>query len=177
MWTLTPEVQCRLVHRNHVIWPTKITKFWRNGNDSKQPYYNVTRICIGYREPSNLQLTGLKECYIPTPNALVCKQYGWPRYFWLWIWRWQPIQEIPILYLKISRHQLEFWWSQIEFTIHYNALLSIKIYSCISLGLRITKNKIPGNIVERLLHINNVTSYEDFQFKMYIRRYLASCTL
>jgi hypothetical protein len=35
--TLTPEVQYRLVHRNHVIWRTKITKFWRNGNDSKQP--------------------------------------------------------------------------------------------------------------------------------------------
>ena len=35
--TLTPEVQCRLVHRNHKIWRTKITKFWRNGNDSKQP--------------------------------------------------------------------------------------------------------------------------------------------
>jgi hypothetical protein len=28
-------------------------------------------IFIGYREQSNLQLTGLKECYIPTPNALV----------------------------------------------------------------------------------------------------------
>ena len=39
--TLTPEVQCRLVHRNHVIWRTKITKFWRNGNDSKQPYYFI----------------------------------------------------------------------------------------------------------------------------------------
>ena len=25
--------------------------------------YNVTRIFIGYREPSNLQLTCLKECY------------------------------------------------------------------------------------------------------------------
>jgi hypothetical protein len=37
--TLAPEVQCRLVHRNHVICRTKITKFWRNGNDSKQPYY------------------------------------------------------------------------------------------------------------------------------------------
>jgi hypothetical protein len=36
--TLTPEVQCRIVHRNHVIWRTKIIKFWRNGNDSKQPY-------------------------------------------------------------------------------------------------------------------------------------------
>jgi hypothetical protein len=36
--TLTPEVQCRLVHQNHVIWRTKITKFWRNENDSKQPY-------------------------------------------------------------------------------------------------------------------------------------------
>ena len=38
--TLTPEVQCRLVHRNHVIWRTKITKFWWNGNDSKQPYWD-----------------------------------------------------------------------------------------------------------------------------------------
>jgi hypothetical protein len=27
---------CRLFHRNHVIWRTKITKCWRNGNDSKQ---------------------------------------------------------------------------------------------------------------------------------------------
>ena len=34
--TLTPEVQCWLVHRNHVIWRTKITKCWQNGNDSKQ---------------------------------------------------------------------------------------------------------------------------------------------
>jgi hypothetical protein len=35
----------------------------------------------------------LKECYIPTPNALACKQYGWPRYFRLsiWRWRWRPI--------------------------------------------------------------------------------------
>jgi len=24
--------------------------------------------------------------------------------------------EITVLYLKISRHQLEIWWSQIEFT-------------------------------------------------------------
>jgi hypothetical protein len=39
--TLTPEVQCRLVHRNHVIWRTKITRFWRNGNDSKQPWCNM----------------------------------------------------------------------------------------------------------------------------------------
>jgi hypothetical protein len=43
---------------------------------------------------------------------------------------------------------------------------TIKMYSSISLGLKITKIKIPGNIVERLWHINNVTSYEDFQFKM-----------
>ena len=34
------------------------------------------------------------------------------------------------------------------------------------MGLKITKIKIPGNIVERLWHINNVTSYEDFQFQM-----------
>jgi hypothetical protein len=39
---LTPEVQCQDFHRNHVIWQTKITKFWRNGNDSKQPYCKVT---------------------------------------------------------------------------------------------------------------------------------------
>jgi hypothetical protein len=37
--TLTPEVQCQEFHRNHVIWRTKITKFWRNGNDSKQLYW------------------------------------------------------------------------------------------------------------------------------------------
>ena len=40
------------------------------------------------------------------------------------------------------------------------------MYSCISLGLKITEIKIPGNIVERLWHVNDVTSYEDFQFKM-----------
>jgi hypothetical protein len=36
--TLTPEVQHWAFHRNHVIWRTKITKLWRNGNDSKWPY-------------------------------------------------------------------------------------------------------------------------------------------
>jgi hypothetical protein len=36
--TLTPEVQCCTFHQNPVIWWTKITKFWQNGNDSKQPY-------------------------------------------------------------------------------------------------------------------------------------------
>jgi hypothetical protein len=42
------EVQCRLVHRNHVIWRTKITKFWRNGNDSKQRFIwhlNLINVC------------------------------------------------------------------------------------------------------------------------------------
>ena len=37
---LTPEVQHWTFHRNHVIWRTKITTL-RNGNDSKQPYYNT----------------------------------------------------------------------------------------------------------------------------------------
>ena len=37
--TLTPDVQCRLVHRNHVIWRTKITKFWQNGNSSRFVIY------------------------------------------------------------------------------------------------------------------------------------------
>ena len=54
----------------------------------------------------------------------------------------------------------------IEFAIHSNAILNIEMYSCISLGLKITKIKIPGNIFERLWHTNNLTSYEDFQFKM-----------
>jgi len=45
--------------------------------------------------------------------------------------------------------------------------IQIKLnYSCIALGLKITQIKIPRNIVERLWHINNVTSYEDFQFKI-----------
>ena len=39
------------------------------------------------------------------------------------------------------------------------------MYSCISLGLKITKIKIPKNIVERFWHINNVTSYEDLKCK------------
>ena len=36
--TLTPQVQRWAFHWNHVIWRKKITKCWRNGNDSKQPY-------------------------------------------------------------------------------------------------------------------------------------------
>jgi hypothetical protein len=51
----------------------------------------------------------------------------------------------------------------VEFTVDADAILNIKMYSCISLGLKIT---IPRNIVERLWHINNMTSYEDFQCKM-----------
>jgi hypothetical protein len=47
--------------------------------------------------------------------------------------------------------------SQSEFTVHYNVILNIKMYSCISLGKKITKIKIQGNIVERLWHINNRT--------------------
>ena len=35
-------------------------------------------------------------------------------------------------------HGIEIWWSQIEFTIYSNAILNIKIYSCIFLGLKIT---------------------------------------
>jgi hypothetical protein len=38
------------------------------------------------------------------------------------------------------------------------------MYSSISLGLKSTKNKIPGNIVERLWHISNVAPYEDTRF-------------
>jgi hypothetical protein len=45
-------------------------------------------------------------------------------------------------------------------------MLNIKMYSSISLGLKIKQIKIPRNIVEGLWHINNVTSYEDFPFKM-----------
>jgi hypothetical protein len=33
------EHQC--LFRGFLIWRTKITKFWRNGNDSKQPYWPV----------------------------------------------------------------------------------------------------------------------------------------
>jgi hypothetical protein len=51
--------------------------------------------------------------------------------------------------------------------LHSNALLNIKMYSCISLGLKITQIKIPRNIVERLWQISNVTSNEDFQISVY----------
>jgi hypothetical protein len=59
--------------------------------------------------------------------------------------------------VQTTDNKLEIWWSQIEFTLHYNAILNIKMYSCISLGLKITKIKIPGNIVERLWHIEQRT--------------------
>ena len=48
--TLTPEVQCFTVHPNHMIWRTKIRKFWRPGNDSKQPYCHR---CTWYRGEKN----------------------------------------------------------------------------------------------------------------------------
>ena len=48
--------------------------------------------------------------------------------------------------------------------LHSNAVLNIKMYSCISLGPKITQIKIPGNVVDDW-EINNMTSYEDFQFK------------
>jgi hypothetical protein len=68
--------------------------------------------------------------------------------------------------LPLNR-QLMPWHFQIQHSyLHSNAILNIKMYSCISLGLKITQINIPRNIVERLWHINNVTSYEDLQFKM-----------
>jgi hypothetical protein len=76
--------------------------------------------------------------------------------------RYSYSYEIPPL-----NRQLMLWNFQIQYSyLHSNAILNIKLYSCISLGLKITQIKIPRNIVERLWHINNVMSYEDFQFKM-----------
>ena len=46
--TLTSEVQCQLVHRNHVIWRTKITFFLRNGNDSKQRCWIGTNNLVSF---------------------------------------------------------------------------------------------------------------------------------
>jgi hypothetical protein len=34
----TPEVQCLTFHQKYVVWQTKITNYWRNGNYSKQAY-------------------------------------------------------------------------------------------------------------------------------------------
>jgi hypothetical protein len=34
---------------------------------------------------------GMLYSYTESANALVCKRYGWPRYFRLWIWRWRPV--------------------------------------------------------------------------------------
>ena len=59
--TLTPEVQRWPFHRNHVIWRTKITKFWRNGNDSKQPYYFPIN-CF------RLVYTQKMYCLLPNPR-------------------------------------------------------------------------------------------------------------
>ena len=124
--------------------------------------YNVTRIFIGYRELSNMQLTCLTECYIPTPNALVCKQYSWPRYFLLWIWRH---------IIDVDNHSTAWqfmpWNFQVQWII--SILMQYWIWKSIlayPLGLKITKFKIPRNIVERLWHINNVTSYETSSLKL-----------
>ena len=51
-----------------------------------------------------------------------------------------------------------------DLRVYSNAILSIKMCSCISLSLKSAKIKIPGNIVIRLWHINNVMSYEDFHY-------------
>ena len=72
-----------------------------------------------------------------------------------WIW---PIID--------ADHQSSLTTDAVKFSntisyLHSNAILNLKMYSCIFLGLKITKIKIPRNIVERLWHINNVTSYED----------------
>jgi hypothetical protein len=32
--------------------------------------------------------------------------------------------------------------------LHFNAILNIKMYSCVSLGLKITQIKIPQNVVD-----------------------------
>jgi hypothetical protein len=46
--TLTPEVQCRLVHRNHVIWRTKIQNF-----DGMEMIRNNRIACVSFSELEN----------------------------------------------------------------------------------------------------------------------------
>ena len=53
--TLTSEVQWLTFHRNHVIWRTKITTFWRNGNDSKQPHCPIAKWIIQLYHGENNQ--------------------------------------------------------------------------------------------------------------------------
>ena len=101
----------------------------------------------------------LHVCVCPKPNPALLTSY-----VMVFLYSMNSV-EMRGDWLFCSRLQLEIWRSQIEFTVHSNAILNIKMYSGISLGLKITKFKIPGNIVERLWHIHNVTSYEDFQFK------------
>ena len=56
-------------------------------------------------------------------------------------------------YLRPSNQQLMPWNFQIQYSyLHSNAILNIKMYSCISLGLKITQIKIPRNLVWRLAH-------------------------
>ena len=59
--TLTPEVQCLTFHQNHVVWQTKIKSFWRNGNDSKQPY---CRSIISTSSTHFFMLQNLSVCKI-----------------------------------------------------------------------------------------------------------------
>jgi hypothetical protein len=43
------------------------------------------------------------------------------------------------------------WNFQIQYCyLHYNAILNINMYSCISMGLKITQIKIPKNVVDEI---------------------------
>jgi hypothetical protein len=52
--TLTPEAQCQTFHRNHVIWRTKITKFWRCCQHLPL-YISDIRQIVRYRTPVFIQ--------------------------------------------------------------------------------------------------------------------------
>jgi hypothetical protein len=99
---LTPKVQCRLVHRNHVIWRTKITKFWQNGNDTKQPYstwrspsvflyFNSIYISLLLNDYCSILFMFISAVYIPM--LLYVYYYGMMDHSGIKmdaLWPWQP---------------------------------------------------------------------------------------
>jgi hypothetical protein len=139
--TLTPEIQCQEFHRNHVIWRTKIIKFWRNGDDSKQ--FSVKDISI-------------KLCYLY--QRLQCRDFF-------------KIKFVFFLYLRLSASPKEndlplciyFWYqtdSGVPNTSIYSAVSLASPYyiQCYMINMWNTSNSYTYNTFKYIKWVNTVVS-------------------